>query len=422
MRNLKKLSLIAPMLALGCQQVFGIEDTSTRQDAGADQDASPPLSLSVLFPPPESLTDAETILVRGISDNVNDIAIRADGALISVNADSLEEWQIRVPLVIGENTLDVEANGSVFSTLHVERAESVADSNIGTGPELADPQGIVVDPVGNRALVALCGADALVAVDLATGNRTMISGNGRGTGPTFGCAVGLTLDNGGERAFMADTDVVFVVDLSSGNRAILSSDGSTGSGPALVAPFDVEMLDDQHVMVPDDSLGALVRIEVASGNRVIFSDANTGAGPSLVGPRRATLDAAQNRIIVSSSNGAYIRTVDLGSGNRMELARSNIGDGIFSDPVGVIIGPADSGALVAMHSAAGGVVNLDLSNGNRTEVSTRDTGSGPLWKAPVDLSLDPTGERVLVIDNGYSGEDPLVAVDVRTGERVIVSK
>ena len=75
---------------------------------------------------------------------------------------------------------------------------------------------------GDRVLVVDEVLDALLAVDLSNGNRTVISDSSTGTGANFGYLQSLTLD--GSLALVLDTDLdaLLVIDLVTGDRVILS--------------------------------------------------------------------------------------------------------------------------------------------------------------------------------------------------------
>jgi hypothetical protein len=82
----------------------------------------------------------------------------------------------------------------------------------GDGPPLVYPVAIALDATGETAYVADAGLEAILAVDLATGTRSVVSGAGRGTGPALAMPTALLLDEGrlvviryaGERALAVD--------------------------------------------------------------------------------------------------------------------------------------------------------------------------------------------------------------------------
>jgi glucose/arabinose dehydrogenase len=68
------------------------------------------------------------------------------------------------------------------------------------------------------------------------------------------------------------------VDQVSGDRTIISGAG-IGSGPAFVRPRGIAVEADGSLVVTDPDLVAVVRVDPVTGDRTIISDANTGSGP-----------------------------------------------------------------------------------------------------------------------------------------------
>lgn len=68
-------------------------------------------------------------------------------------------------------------------------------------------------------------SQALLYIDIETGDRTPISGPSRGAGPKMQGAIAFSLDSERERAFVLDEieNVLFIVDLSTGDRAIATT-------------------------------------------------------------------------------------------------------------------------------------------------------------------------------------------------------
>ena len=68
------------------------------------------------------------------------------------------------------------------------------------------------------------GVKALLSVDLATGNRTIISDATTGSGQAFDHLWSMTVNNAETTAYVADSNdrILFAVDLATGNRTIIS--------------------------------------------------------------------------------------------------------------------------------------------------------------------------------------------------------
>ncbi|MDC8831071.1 hypothetical protein [Alteromonas gilva] len=100
----------------------------------------------------------------------------------------------------------------------------VANTDVGTGPKL-NASVIALDNTSNDLIALDNDSQALLYIDIETGDRTVISGPSRGTGPKMQGAIAFSLDSERERAFVLDEieNVLFIVDLSTGDRAIATT-------------------------------------------------------------------------------------------------------------------------------------------------------------------------------------------------------
>lgn len=344
---------------------------------------------------------------------------------------------------------------------------SLSKVAIGEGPVITRPGALVVDtlaePAG-RVLVLDQQEGAMMAVDLATSERAVVSGAGTGSGQDFDNPQAVTLDvytglfgqaSVASRAVVADPSagVLLAVDLASGARTVLSGE-SVGSGPAFGQPRAVIFDAGDEVagvaarfLVVDAELGALFAVDAATGNRSVISDASTGTGPDLGAPVSVTLelDAAgpTGRALVLDSNPAALVAVDLETGAREEISGPSTGDGApLNAPLSVTLelrkaaapmppmdedapdaGPAPAyeptGYALVAHAGAGAVLAIELTTGRRTELFATGIGKGPVLDQPRAVWLDPEHERMVIADQGL---DALVLADRETGDRVIITR
>lgn len=91
-----------------------------------------------------------------------------------------------------------------------------------------------------------------------------------------------------------DLDAVVSVDLATGDRSIVS-DASNGSGPNLDSPYDLALdSGNNRILLTDIDLNAVVSVDLATGDRSIVSDDMVGSGPNLSFPRGLALDSGNN--------------------------------------------------------------------------------------------------------------------------------
>jgi len=324
--------------------------------------------------------------------------------------------------------LDAAGNSHIVSRT-VNVISSVASKNGDDTDSYFDrPFGITLDNINNRVLVTDHGLAALLAIDLVSGKRRVISDNTTGSVENhFGQPLGIALDSAENRALVVDSKLggLFAVDLTSGDRIIVSS-SHIGFGINLSDPQGI-VLDsvNKRVLVVDSDLGALIAIDLVSGDRTVISDNNIGTGRGLVYPRSVILDSSNGRALVMDSNGVF--GIDLNSGNRTIISDANAGSGInFSSLFGMAIDRVNNRLLV-VDTNLGAVIAIDWFSGNRTIVSDQSIGTGVNLKAPRSMVMDSANGRLLLVDVDLK---ELVAVDIKlnpnvnsvaaSGDRIII--
>jgi hypothetical protein len=225
---------------------------------------------------------------------------------------------------------------------------------VGSGPVFVEPRGMAFDPgdaaasVPARYLVVDEDLDALLAVDPANGARTIVSDATTGTGPALGApqAVALELDDTGRtgRALVVTEDpaALIAVDLATGNREELSGpnkgDGSplgaplavlmelrrlppadpgTDAAPIFTNPFETT----GYALVVHAGAGALLAIELATGRRTELLASNLGKGPQLDIPRGVWLDPANDVLLIADEGLDALVAVDRESSDRVIISR-----------------------------------------------------------------------------------------------------
>lgn len=130
---------------------------------------------------------------------------------------------------------------------------------------------------------------ALVAVDLETGDRSILSDAGTGNGPPLDeeDVLSIALDAANNRALIATPDALLAVDLGTEDRSILPDTGagfefSDLSALALALDFDSSRLLLMAVFGDGVSL-RLDSVDLQSGNRTVITDNVVGSGPPPVG-------------------------------------------------------------------------------------------------------------------------------------------
>ncbi|MBN8280202.1 MAG: DUF4397 domain-containing protein [Gammaproteobacteria bacterium] len=256
-------------------------------------------------------------------------------------------------------------------------SRTVLSDNTSAGTPFRKPVGIALDTVNNRALVTDEGLSAVLAVDLATGARTVLSDiEVPDAANVLSAPAGIAIDAANNRALVVDNraDRLIAVNLQTGSRSVLSSAGTPDTSNNFLAPVAIA-IDGTRALVVDNGLDAVLAVDLATGARTILSSGtvpNTTA-PLLSGPIAITVDAANGRALVLDNRLQAVVAVNLTTGARTVLSSNTVPDAAntFSGPAAVALnGPA---ALV-LDARLGTLFGVDLATGARSLVSD---GGGP---------------------------------------------
>jgi hypothetical protein len=344
-------------------------------------------------------------------------------------------------------------------------------------------QDLVIDAANDRALVVATVADQLVAVNLTTGARSVVSpGAGVGSPTTLTNASNLTLDSSGQNVYVTEvgTGSVLRIALANGARTVVSSSTvGVGQGADLSVPrgivYDnVTSPGTPRLLVATNGSAqpGVIAIDLATGNRTRFSMGTTGTGPAFVWAHGLALDAANQRLLVSDSNNELV-AVALANGARTPLniappvtypALQSFGHLAFDPATGHAYLTQTNGSILdidtterrssmiegsslpswrgihlgmnglAIEQATGDATSLitllggspsrvarvNLENRDAAIVSAQGIGAGPPLDTAVDLTLDRANNRAFVALGMPASVRNITAVDLATGTRTIV--
>ncbi|UTW47037.1 hypothetical protein [Bacterioplanoides sp. SCSIO 12839] len=441
-----------------------------------DTSTTPPRALLV-----ESASDRQIIAVdlsNGSRSILTDGANPASGPEFSAPESITLDTSTTTPrALLIDTVLDavIAIDLSNGNRTILSNADDTTNQNlmVGSGPGLDNPRSITFDssnPASPRALIADGGLSALVAVDLASGDRSIISDDNDetnnnavvGTGPGISFPSSITVDNtdaDNPRALIADLDLnaIIAIDLTSGNRSVLSDavdstnqDLMVGSGVGFERiqsiTLDNSNPSSPRALVVDSTLEAVIAVDLDTGNRTVLSDevdssnndAQVGTGVGFAGLQSITLDTsdAENpRALALDGVLGGVVAVDLNNGDRTLLG-VNAGSGVlFTTPQSIALdtsNPANPRAVV-VDSVANAIYAVNLNTGERSVLSDDDldgfginsgglsVGNGPAFNNLNSILLDnsdPDNPRLLVVDSGLHA---VIAVDVDSGDRTIIS-
>jgi hypothetical protein len=388
--------------------------------------AAPVPGLHVVFPPPGAVATA-TIVVRGTSTLSGVAMIRVNGAP-AASTDGFASFRALAPLALGDNTLSVTAEGQGATPLAktdvvVTRFADDASLHRGGGDAFSTFRlfGFAIDAAQANAILCDDIFDGLVRVDLATGDRALASASESSAKGMVGKGYNdisqprdVTLDRPGH-ALIIDGGTLVGIDLASGDRALLSG-ASVGAGPAAMLFGGVAWDDVGHRAVALDYMGnALFAVDPANGARAILSSATVGAGQTFNGFGPVELDLPRGRALTTLAYFNPIIAIDLQTGNRTVLSGDKAGTGpAMQEPVSLAIAPS-AGVVFAWDRVGKRIMAVELASGNRRLVADAMTGGGASLAGLEHLAF---GSELLYGNGGGA----LLAIDPVEGHRVVVSK
>jgi sugar lactone lactonase YvrE len=292
----------------------------------------------------------------------------------------------------------------------------VSGDGRGSGPTLIAPAALARETSG-AWLLADRARRTLYRIDPATGDRTVVSGCVNhsddctqpliGSGPQLTAPTGLAREGTG-MLLVGQPGLLLRVDPGSGDRTAVSG-GGVGSGPSLGTPAAVAVEASGTVLWADATSRALLRIDPGSGARTIVSGPAAGSGAPFKSVSGLAIEQETVGLVVDAVQGLVLK-VDLATGDRTPFSGGPMSGG---DALGCLSGLAveASGALVASDGCAASVVRIDAASGDRTLVSGAARGEGPALFAALDITRESSGSLVVVDPGG------LVRIDPGSGDR-----
>ncbi len=275
------------------------------------------------------------------------------------------------------------------------------------------------------------GDGALIKINPVTGNRTIISGPGVGSGPGFdphGVAVATMNDIFVVEPFepLSTESFVYHVDVATGNRQVIAS-STVGTGPVIQLPADVIVRNDGKLIVSDASSDSLVLVDPVTLERSILSGSGVGNGPNFLSPIGMAFDVNGDILVTTveplAGTSALFRVNAL-TGDREIVSADDMGSGPGPDFWSDVVVDGDGRVLVTNFDGplqqSRGVLSVDLMTGDRAIVSALGTGVGPTLIQPWGIGIEADG-NILVTNESFPIEDSLIRIDPATGDRTIVS-
>ncbi|MDJ0848630.1 MAG: hypothetical protein QNK04_09655 [Myxococcota bacterium] len=272
------------------------------------------------------------------------IAIEPDGSFVVV--ETLEQQVVRVDPITGDRSVVTDSKSLI---------------QVGSGPNLGTSFGITVDPGGDLLVASNINTGGLVMrVDPVSGDRTEVTSPTVGGGDILAGIRTLLVEQTGDLAVLQDgsPDAVYRVDVATGNRTLVSAANIMGEGSLFTSPGDFFLALDESFRVSSRQERSLVAVDPLTGDRATVSgcpnvgcQSPIGSGPVLFNWRGVRREADNKIIQVQSDvDGEVLMRIDSG-GNRVELSGPLDGSGPFFEapdwidivPPGVLVADPNDG-------------------------------------------------------------------------------
>ena len=290
---------------------------------------------------------------------------------------------------------------------------------LGMGPDIKKPSALAVSPVDGIAYVANHEADQILSVNPSTGDRRLLT-NLPGCRP-----IDLEYDSG-------DNSLITLCDTGTGSFTyrINLVDGTAESTPGsrladsrAVTPDNVH---NQLIYVleafPGDDHGSLVELHLTTGELTSLPDVGFIASDAI----RLGTDIAvvgENIYVVDRETDALVR-VDAATGVRTIVSGPLQGNGRSLRLANALHVTSDETNAHVVDPGLKAILSIDLATGDRTVLHDSSLGSEAGWVRSTALVYDPTNQRLYATD--YEAKlleraSAVYQIDLVTGIRTTLS-
>lgn len=278
------------------------------------------------------------------------------------------------------------------------------------------PADVVFDGEGNRVFILEREGKEILTFDLNDKSLTTFSGNGSpGSGVPFGAVCsGLALDKKNNRLITLDLSerALIAIDIDTGYRSLLSvEDDSSGVGFTLGRRLAVDNDHDRILFTRSGS--SVVQVDLSTHERSFFSFASPGAHfTELVD---IEIDPKNSRALVLDRGQKKIFAIDLATEKRTLFAGIGYGsiNNLLEKPTAMSLNE-DGSKLMVVDAELGEIVVVDMETREQTIISSLNSqDQGQNFKLLANINL--AGDKFLAL-----GES-LFEVDLQTGVRQVVS-
>ena len=387
-----------------------------------------------MFPPPVSMTEGDTLRVRG---KIRDDFSSVENAIISVNGieqslvitpneDGTVSWDVTVELAEGENTLvvsaiDSEGNDSLdeegMAQVNVRRDASL-NSYPDTESPLIAPRAMVYDQNNDRLLVTGDESISIISsIDVQTGERSLFFDLTQSLG-----AIQDLLINEDNKLFVMDQASIVALDITSSEVVEDNWDKIYLGSPFA---FLLDDIDEEKLIVPNTNSRNVLTVQLDLSIPTVLSENNdTDLGVGLETIRGIALDRTYGRYLLASPTNQVVYAVDRVSGYRSIFSGIDEGSGDEFSPAAtgylrrIVVDEKRQRAIV-VEDVTGQIFSVRLSDASRSIISSSKIDENNPMGRIYGMAVKDFDSYIFVGDPDTAA---IFAVDIETGHRVYFSK
>ena len=293
---------------------------------------------------------------------------------------------------------------------------------VSSGPQMDGLTAMAIDPVRNIGYILDFYSQSIYVVNLLTGKRQLFSSSGI----ELDRPIDIEIDRNNNQLLIADLGLkgIVAIDLDTGVRSILSNN-SDGGSPQYDKPRHIAYSEETGTLyIADVGLNAVIAVDINTGNRVILSDANTGEGFNS-DTKMSAIAVSKNGSAVyvgDQGNGSALTqaliSIDTNTGDRQIVSDYTTGEGTKINAINSIHILSDNNQALIADFEVTKLVNL--STGDRTVLADNvSVGNGEPFLNIREVTMGGNENIIYVLSINY---EAIFAIDRFTGDRVIISK
>lgn len=382
---------------------------------------------------------------------IDSITVQA-GTLDPVTVESPgDNWRVsslELPADVEEFEIVVTARDTAGLVRQRSSRLITRDNTVGTGGRLIRSVAMALDTQAEVAYLlgeVRAAGIGLIPVDLRTGARgeSVTNFTDETLGPVTTAFKAILLDREHNRVLLSVAEntpyaAVIAVDLQSGKRSVIS-DAGVGTGEAFSVPVGLALgaegvlyLADNNKDMGLEHRGAIFRVDTATGDRQVVANAETSSWP-IVYPLHTAWNPETEELLVTENltDMAPVAAVNVDDGqSRVVTANDPKWEGVPLAPFsqGIAVDTEVSVAYV-MNGGHDNIVAADLATGHRLEVASGVTRSRSCSAACTvanehtkGFAYDAEKKLLYVSGGGLVGDHALFVIDPESGDKVVISR